>query len=89
MFTRILGGTLERPNSDGEEDHSSALEVPDATERIPDGDELAVDPEAGTVTNETTGEEPTADGLPPFVREIVEAGGLIEYGKRIEEQTDF
>lgn len=65
------------------------LEVPDATERISDGDELAVDPEAGLVTNETTGEELTADGLPPFVQEIVDAGGLIEYGRRLEEQTDF
>lgn len=63
-----------------------ALRVPSATDRVSDGDELTVDPDAGTVTNETAGEELTATGLPPFVQEIVDAGGLIEYGKR--EGTD-
>jgi len=40
------------------------------------------------VTNETAGEKLTATGVPPFVQEIVDAGGLIEYGKRTEELED-
>lgn len=60
------------------------LQVPDVTKHVSDGDELTIDSSAGTVTNETVGEELTANGLPPFVQEIVDAGGLIEYGKRGE-----
>jgi 3-isopropylmalate/(R)-2-methylmalate dehydratase small subunit len=43
------------------------------------GDELTVDPEAGAVRNETKGVAFTADPLPPFVLEIVRAGGLIPW----------
>ncbi len=43
------------------------------------GDELDVDLETGTIRNLTRGLEHHAKGLPPFIREIVKAGGLIEY----------
>lgn len=59
------------------------LNVPDATERISDGDDLAVDPDTGVIENETTGDRIEAQGLPEFVQEIVDAGGLVEYGRRI------
>lgn len=64
------------------------LQVPNVTEHVSDGDDLTIDVAAGTVTNETVGEELAATGLPPFVQEIVDAGGLIEYGKRTEELED-
>lgn len=62
------------------------FQVPDATHRISDGDEVIVDIEAGTVTNETTGETMSTDGFPPFIQELIDAGGLIEYGRQIEGQ---
>lgn len=64
------------------------LQLPNVTEHVSDGDDLTIDVAAGTVTNETVGEELAATGLPPFVQEIVGAGGLIEYGKRTEELED-
>jgi 3-isopropylmalate/(R)-2-methylmalate dehydratase small subunit len=64
------------------------LQVPNVTEHVSDGDDLTIDVAAGTVTNETVGEELAATGLPPFVQEIVDAGGLIEYEKRTEELED-
>jgi 3-isopropylmalate/(R)-2-methylmalate dehydratase small subunit len=45
---------------------------------IAEGDELHVDPVAGTVHNITRGETYTADALPPFVGRIAEAGGILE-----------
>jgi len=64
------------------------LQVPEVTEHVSDGDELTIDVAAGTVTNQTAGEKLTATGVPPFVQEIVDAGGLIEYWKRTEELED-
>ncbi len=57
------------------------MEAPDAVDGIRDGDKVSVDADTGTITNETTGQVWQAQALPPFVREIVEAGGLIERTK--------
>ena len=45
------------------------------------GDVVSVDADAGVITNETTGERFTAQPFPPFIREIIEAGGLINRTK--------
>lgn len=55
------------------------LVCPDAVRVTESGDELTVDPGAGVVSNETKGRAFTADPLPPFVMDIVRAGGLIPW----------
>lgn len=57
------------------------LECPEAVDSINDGDVVSVDADAGVITNETTGERFTAQPFPPFIREIIEAGGLINRTK--------
>lgn len=43
------------------------------------GDELEYDPNTGIIRNLTTGKQAQAAPMAPFVLEIAEAGGLIEY----------
>lgn len=54
------------------------LEAP-ITEIVEDGDEIEVDMEKGTIIS--NGETITFKKLPPFMLEILEQGGLIEYLK--------
>lgn len=54
------------------------MEAPEAADGIKDGDTVTVDADAGTITNETTGEVFTAQPFPPFVKDIIERGGLVE-----------
>ena len=56
------------------------LEAPGITKLVNDGDEIEVDMEKGTITT-ATGESVTFKKLPPFMMEILEQGGLIEYLK--------
>ncbi len=53
------------------------MECPEAVDGISDGDRVSVDADAGTIVNETTGQSWTAQPFPPFIREIIEAGGLV------------
>ncbi len=53
------------------------MECPEAVDGISDGDRVSVDADAGTIVNETTGQSWTAQLFPPFIREIIEAGGLV------------
>ncbi|MCL5291294.1 MAG: 3-isopropylmalate dehydratase small subunit [Actinobacteria bacterium] len=57
------------------------LESPEAVDGIREGDEIEVDASAGIVRNLTTGKEYRAEPFPPFIRAIIEHGGLIEYVK--------
>ena len=54
------------------------LECPDAVDAIADGARVAVDTETGAITNLDTGATFTAGPFPPFIAEIIEAGGLVE-----------
>ncbi len=54
------------------------MEAPEAVDGISDGDRVSVDADAGTITNETTGVTYTAQPFPPFIKDIIEKGGLIE-----------
>lgn len=58
------------------------LECPEAVDAIQMGDEVEVDLESGTIANVTKGGSFTAKPFEPFVLEILNAGGLIEYTKR-------
>lgn len=57
------------------------MECPAAVDAIGAGDTVSVDAETGTVTDETTGKTFQAQPFPPFIREIIEAGGLINRTK--------
>ena len=54
------------------------MEAPDAVDGISDGDRLSVDADTGTITDETTGVSWQAAPFPPFIRDIIMSGGLIE-----------
>jgi 3-isopropylmalate/(R)-2-methylmalate dehydratase small subunit len=55
------------------------LELPEAGALAKKGDEIRIDLESGKVENLTTGKSAQARGFPPFMREIIAAGGLIGY----------
>ncbi|MGE4398637.1 MAG: 3-isopropylmalate dehydratase small subunit [Campylobacterales bacterium] len=54
------------------------LEVKEA-DKISEGDELKVDLAAGTVQNITKNETYAFNAIPPFMMELLNAGGLMEY----------
>ena len=58
------------------------IELPDALEKINDGDELEIDFKKGLVKNRSTGIDITFSPLPDFALEIINAGGLLEHIKR-------
>lgn len=53
------------------------LECPEAVDAISDGDVVSVDADTGTITDETTGQTFSAQPFPPFIQEIINAGGLV------------
>ena len=58
------------------------MECPEAVDGISAGDKVSVDADTGIITNKTTGKTYQAQPFPPFIQEIIEAGGLIERTKR-------
>lgn len=54
------------------------MEAPDAVDAIRDGDRVSVDADTGTIIDETTGRTFQAQPFPPFIKDIIEAGGLVE-----------
>ena len=55
------------------------FEAPEAVDGIDAGDRLAVDMEKGVLRNETKGREYRFTPIPPFMQELVAAGGLLNY----------
>ncbi len=58
------------------------FESEEAAEKVREGDEIEVDADNGVIRNVTKGEEYTAKPIPPFMQELISAGGLIEWTKR-------
>lgn len=58
------------------------LECPGVSEKVEEGDELAVDLKAGKVENRSKNTVLKATKLPDFILAILEDGGLIEHLKR-------
>ena len=58
------------------------LECDEAVDNTEAGDILEVDLSSGRITNLTSGKVFTAKPYPDFMREIISAGGLIEYTKK-------
>jgi 3-isopropylmalate/(R)-2-methylmalate dehydratase small subunit len=54
------------------------MEAPEAVDGISDGDMVTVDADSGVILNETTGQTYQAQPFPPFIKDIIEQGGLIE-----------
>lgn len=53
------------------------LECPEASEGIQAGDEVSVDFDTGLITNLTKNETYQASPFPAFIKEIIQAGGLM------------
>lgn len=54
------------------------MECPEAVAAIHDGDTVSVDTDSGTIHDETTGQDFSAQPFPAFIDDIIEAGGLVE-----------
>lgn len=53
------------------------MECPEAVDAIADGDTVKVDADTGEIRDLTTGRTFQAQPFPPFLQEIINAGGLI------------
>jgi 3-isopropylmalate/(R)-2-methylmalate dehydratase small subunit len=52
-------------------------------EKIDDGDHIEIDMDRGLIQNQTRGESYKTTPIPEFLQQIVEAGGLVEYTRRL------
>jgi 3-isopropylmalate/(R)-2-methylmalate dehydratase small subunit len=57
------------------------LEIGDDVARISDGDQLSVDADTGLIENLTTGATLQCKPVPPFMKGILDKGGLVPYVK--------
>lgn len=55
------------------------IECPEAAHSIEDGDQVEVDFDSGRIYNRTKGTEFQGQAFPPFMQNIIEAGGLVNY----------
>lgn len=60
------------------------VECPAAVDGISDGDTVSVDADTGEIVDLTTGETFKAQPFPPFLQEIILAGGLVERARTLE-----
>ncbi len=58
------------------------LECPEAAREAETGDRLEADLDSGAIRNLTKGKTYQAQPFPPFMREIIAAGGLMPYVKK-------
>lgn len=58
------------------------FEAPEAAARIEAGDEVLIEPEKGLISNLTKNETYRMFPLPPFMQELMDAGGLMAYVAR-------
>ncbi|MBA7481054.1 2,3-dimethylmalate dehydratase small subunit [subsurface metagenome] len=59
------------------------IECEEGARKIDESDELEVDQDKGLIRNLTKNETYQAEPIPPFMQELVRAGGLINYVKGI------
>ncbi|MCX7793313.1 MAG: 3-isopropylmalate dehydratase small subunit [Thermodesulfovibrionales bacterium] len=58
------------------------FESVEAADNISEGDEIEIDAGTGIIKNITTGKQYRAKPIPPFMQELIAAGGLIEWVKK-------
>ena len=57
------------------------------TSKIDEGDIISIDVDSGKIINKTKNESYEFTPIPPFMQELVDAGGLIEFAKKeLQEQ---
>jgi 3-isopropylmalate/(R)-2-methylmalate dehydratase small subunit len=55
------------------------IECPEAAQDIEAGDQVEIDFDSGVITNQTKGTSYQGQAFPPFMQELIQAGGLINY----------
>ena len=55
------------------------LECPEASKDIDSGDVVSINFDTGVITNETKGKTYQGAAFPPFMQELINAGGLVKY----------
>jgi 3-isopropylmalate/(R)-2-methylmalate dehydratase small subunit len=55
------------------------FEAPGVFEGIGAGDRISINPDTGEITDETNGRRFCANAIPPFMQELIKAGGLMSY----------
>ncbi len=60
------------------------FESAEAVDEADQGDELIVDSDAGTIQNLRTGKTYKIQPIPPFMAQLIEAGGLMNYIKKFK-----
>ena len=55
------------------------IECPEASKEIKAGDTVSVDFATGLITDETTGKTYQGQAFPPFMQNLIDAGGLVNY----------
>jgi 3-isopropylmalate/(R)-2-methylmalate dehydratase small subunit len=58
------------------------MECPEAAEELQAGDEIEINFDEGTITNKINGKVYKAHPFPPFMKSLIEAGGLMNYAKK-------
>jgi 3-isopropylmalate/(R)-2-methylmalate dehydratase small subunit len=58
------------------------FESVEASEKIKEADLIGIDASNGIIKNLTTTEEYKANPIPPFMQELISAGGLVEWTKK-------
>lgn len=58
------------------------MECQDAVDSIAAGDQLSVDLSSGTITDITSGKTFRAEPFPPFMQDLIAAGGLAAYMRK-------
>ena len=53
-----------------------------ASDKIREGDVVEIDADNGVIRNLSRGEQYTSEVIPPFMQELIAAGGLIEWTKK-------
>lgn len=59
------------------------MECAEAVDGISAGDKVTVDADSGVITNLTTGVTYQAEPFPPFIKDIINQGGLVERARAI------
>ena len=55
------------------------IECAEAGKEIAEGDEVEIDFDSGLITDVTTGKAYQGQAFPPFMQNIINAGGLVNY----------
>ena len=64
------------------------LECEEAVEGISEHDQIEVDFQTGKIINHTSGKTFQAQPFPPFMQDLMEAGGLIRYAEKMSHKKE-